>query len=198
MQVKKFVKNLLMIIYHPIVFVNLFFKGARDFYIAPRMQINDLKYFSVGKNVNVGYDSRFLLVEKYCGGTYKPEISIGSNISIGNRFSALAAAPIKIGDNCLIASDVLVTSENHGMDLEKSDSYNTLPLTAKAVEIGAGCWIGEKVSILPGVELGERCIVAANSVVTKSFPTACLIGGNPARIIKRYNFQEHKWEKTVE
>lgn len=67
------------------------------------------------------------------------------------------------------------------------------PLVASPVTIGRGCWIGEKVSIMPGVVLGNKCVVGANSVVTKSFPDYCIIGGIPARIIKKYDFIEHRW-----
>lgn len=55
----------------------------------------------------------------------------------------------------------------------------------KEVSIDDYCWIGMNVVILPGVHLGPRTIVGAGSVVTKSFPDGyCVIGGNPARIIK--------------
>ncbi len=126
---------------------------------------------------------------------YIPKTDIGSNISIGNRFSILSAASVQIADYCLIASDVLITSENHGINPEEGRSYASTPLSAKEVVIGEGCWIGEKASILPGVILGERCIVAAGSVVTKSFPPYTLIAGVPAKAIKTYNFNTHQWEK---
>lgn len=87
----------------------------------------------------------------------------------------LSGAPIKIEDNCLIASDVLITSEKHGTDLEMADSYAMTPLLCLPIEIGKGCWIGEKSTILPGVQLGERCIVAAGAVVTKSFSEKSIV-----------------------
>ena len=48
---------------------------------------------------------------------------------------------------------------------------------------------------MPGVTLGERCIVAAGAVVTKSFPSYTMIAGVPAKAIKRYNFTTHSWER---
>ena len=90
---------------------------------------------------------------------------------------------------------MLITSENHGMNPEQNLNYAKTPLEARTVSIGKGCWIGEKVSIMPGVVLGNRCIVAANAVVTKSVPDYCMVAGMPAKIIKKYNFESHSWEK---
>lgn len=191
---KRLIKALLTFLYHPVLTIRLLFKGAKQFYIAPQITINSLRHLRIGTNVSIGRNSRFLFIHEYYGGVYNPSVTIGNNVSIGNRFSALSAAAITIGDNCLIASDVLITSENHGMNPEISDSYADIPLIVADVEIGKGCWIGEKVSIMPGVTLGERCIVAANAVVTKSFPANCLIGGVPAKRLKTYSLEDHAWK----
>ena len=50
--------------------------------------------------------------------------------------------------------------------------------------------------IMPGVTLGDRCVVAAGAVVTNSFPEKCLVAGVPARLIKRYNSQTKTWENV--
>jgi acetyltransferase-like isoleucine patch superfamily enzyme len=50
--------------------------------------------------------------------------------------------------------------------------------------IGPNCWIGSKVTILDGVTIGEGCVIAAGSVVTKSFPDYSVIGGVPARVLR--------------
>ena len=88
----------------------------------------------------------------------------------------------------------MISSENHGVDPDLE--YVDQPLISKPVTIGDGCWIGEKVCILPGVTIGKKCIVGAGSVVTKSIPNFSMAVGNPAKIIKHYDFDKHKWEKT--
>lgn len=61
----------------------------------------------------------------------------------------------------------------------------------KGIEIGNDVWIGMNSIILPGVTVGNGVTIAANSVVTKSFPDYCIIGGNPAAIIKfKFNTEE--------
>lgn len=57
--------------------------------------------------------------------------------------------------------------------------------THRDTRIGRNCFIGGNALIMPGVEIGDSCIVAAGSVVTKSVPEGCIVGGNPARILRR-------------
>ena len=64
------------------------------------------------------------------------------------------------------------------------------------VFIGSNCKIYNNVVILPGTKLGNHCIVGANSVVRKAeYPDYSIIVGNPAKIVKKYNFISSKWEK---
>ena len=180
-------------LWHPIVSVYLLKIHARHFVIMPQMTINNMRKLKVGEKFYLGRNSRFLMVTAYKGTSYFPFVQIGNNVSIGNRFTALSAAPIEVEDDCLLASDILITSENHGLDPETYTSYADNPLDAAPVRIGKGCWIGEKAVILPGVTLGDKCIVAAGAVVTKSFPSYSLVGGVPAKVLKTYDFETHKW-----
>ena len=86
---------------------------------------------------------------------------------------------IRIGDYSIFSANVGIISANH--DLQDSSIHNKA-----AVSIGSYCWVGMNATILPGVELGDYTIVGAGAVVTKSFPEGyCVIGGNPARLIKK-------------
>ena len=64
------------------------------------------------------------------------------------------------------------------------------------VIIGEGCWIGQNVCILPGVCIGKKSVIGAGAVVTKSIPDYSIAVGNPARVIKKYNFKSHCWENV--
>ena len=69
-------------------------------------------------------------------------------------------------------------------------------LICSNVSIGNFCMIFPNAVILGGTEMGERCVVAANAVVRGKFPPYSLIGGIPAKILKRYNPSSQKWERT--
>ena len=71
--------------------------------------------------------------------------------------------------------------------------YYKQPLIHLPISIGRGCWIGQNVTVLPGVTLGDNVIVGAGSIVTSSFPSNVIIAGSPAKVIKRFNFEQKKW-----
>jgi acetyltransferase-like isoleucine patch superfamily enzyme len=92
---------------------------------------------------------------------------------------------IIIGDYTQISANVGLISGNHDM------LDNRKHILTKPIKIGKYCWIGMNVVILPGVELGDFTIVGAGAIVTKSFPGGyCVIGGNPAKEIKKLNKED--------
>ena len=112
----------------------------------------------------------------------------GYNIYLGTNFFAnfdcvfLDAAPIKIGDNCMVGPKTCIYAIGHPLDAQERNRHIGIP---KSVVIGNNVWIGGGVTILPGVSIGDNSVVAAASVVTKSFPDNVVIAGNPARIIRK-------------
>ena len=107
-------------------------------------------------------------------------IYVGKNATLGIRPGCYinGNGGIIMGDFARVASNCGIISSNH-------DVYNHSKHIDKPIFIGNHCWIGQNSLILAGVELGPRTIVAGGSVVTKSFPDGyCIIGGNPARLIK--------------
>jgi len=117
------------------------------------------------------------------------QVSNGSNIAFnpndlnnfqtGGTYYQNFGASIKIGPGTYIAPNVGIITANH--DPNNLDGHTP----AEAVTIGAGCWIGMNSMILPGVTLGNKTIVGAGSIVTKSFPDGnCVIAGNPARKLR--------------
>ena len=131
------------------------------------------------------------LVEK------EPRLCIGKNCFFGYRLCILVGADIIIGNDVSIASDVTITSENHGINPEDKLPYMKQHLTVKPVTIGNNCWIGEGALILPGVTIGDGCIIGGGAVVTKSVPGYSMAVGNPARIVKQYDFDKHDWIKVA-
>lgn len=114
----------------------------------------------------------------------------GCNISIGNNFFAnynltiLDEAKVSIGDNVFIGPNVNIYTACHPIE---SEPRNTRVQWAEPVTIGNNVWIGGNATILPGVTIGDNAVVGAGSVVTKNVEADTVVGGNPARLIKRIN-----------
>lgn len=143
-----------------------------------------------GKNIHIGSDvviaqkSWIAAYSSYAGIEHHPTIKIGSHNRIGSGVMITAINEIIIGDGCLLSESVFISDHAHGFD--PNLEYPALqPLYSKGgVSIGDGCFIGIRAVIMPGVRLGKRCVVGANSVVTKSFPDNSVIAGVPAVLIK--------------
>ena len=79
------------------------------------------------------------------------------------------------------------------MDPELRESYVKQPITTREVVVEEGCWIGSRVTLLPGVTIGKKSIIGTNSVVTKCIPSYSIAAGVPAKVIKRFDFSVHQW-----
>ena len=88
-----------------------------------------------------------------------------------------------IGKNVSIAQNVNIMTDSGPNASRKMQKY--FQLINGPVKIGDHSWIGANSVIMPNVVLGEFCVVAANSLVSKSFPPYSVVGGNPAKLIKR-------------
>lgn len=105
-------------------------------------------------------------------------VRIANNVIIGGQ------GGIEIGKYTMVGFQSIILSETHEYKDIKLP-YTLQGRYKKKIHIGSNVWIGTRVIILPGVNIGDNCIIGANSVVTKSFPKNCIIGGNPASILKK-------------
>jgi acetyltransferase-like isoleucine patch superfamily enzyme len=129
---------------------------------------------SIGYNVRCISSANFLL---------SGSLSIGADTWIGHEVLVIGGdAPVSIGANCDIGPRVTFVSGTHEIKPEgphvAGNGYS-LPIT-----IENGCWIGASATILGGTHIGEKSIIAAGSLVKGNFPSRCLIGGVPARVLK--------------
>lgn len=118
---------------------------------------------------------------------YEPEIIIGNHCSIGEYCHITAINRITIGDGLLTGRFVYIGDNSHG-GLTWGEA-NTPPskrhLVSKGeIRIGKNVWIGDKVSILSGVTIGDNVIIGTGSVVTKDIPSNSMAAGVPAMVIK--------------
>ena len=105
-------------------------------------------------------------------------VRIGKNVVVMNNSLFMSAGGITIEDDVLVAANSQIISNNH-------DPEEHQILTCKPVVLKRNCWIGAGATILPGVTVGENAIVGAGSVVTKDVEANTVVGGIPAKLIKR-------------
>lgn len=179
-------RNLIYTFWYSSEFKNI----GDDVLFASPLYLKGGKYISIGTNVGIDQRLRLDAFDEFLGEKFNPEIIIGNNVSIQKDCHIGAIDKITIGNNVLIASKVYISDHFHG-EITKEALF--LPpaqrkLYSKGpVIIEDNVWIGEGVVILPGVIIGENSIIGANAVVTKSIPKNCVVGGNPARIIREIN-----------
>jgi len=109
---------------------------------------------------------------------------VGNNTHIGNNSTLDVADNITIGANVSIGINSIIYTHNHKYDNPNTSAWEGGIIT-KPVIIEDGAWIGSNVIILPGVTIGENAVVAAGSVVTKNVDPRTIVGGNPAKFIKK-------------
>lgn len=107
-------------------------------------------------------------------------ISIGKNVFINSGCRFQDHGGITIGDGALIGHNVVMATLNHDIDPQKRSDMHPAPIF-----VGDNVWIGANATILAGVTIGDGAIVAAGAVVTKNVPPNVIVGGVPAKIIKR-------------
>lgn len=149
-----------------------------------------------GRGVGIGKHTYFLPLKHYAGIGYSPQITIGDNCWIGIRNSFACINSIEIGNDVLFAGYVHITDHSHGYEDIKAPVWKQKLKSKGPVIIDDQCWLGFGCEILSGVHIGKHSVVAARSVVTKDVPPYSIVAGNPAKIIKRYNFESKQWEKV--
>ncbi|MBI3955615.1 acyltransferase [Candidatus Gottesmanbacteria bacterium] len=175
-----------------------FYHFGENSIIKPFLNSSNEKYISIGNNVNIGSFCRITVSTEFggvkCKSKNRIRIKVGNNVDIGNNTFISANNNIEVGNHVIMAPYVFLTDHDHGF-LDVNKNLHEQPLTEGGyVKIGDNVFLGVKSTILKNVTIGEHSTVAANSVVTKDVPPYSIVAGNPARIIKTYNFRRKRWE----
>lgn len=171
------------------------FKNAR--LIRFPIDLRGRQYMEVGKGFTTGKGCR---LEAYPIGTSKT-LFIDENFQMNDYVHITAMESVRIGKNVLLASKIYISDCSHGSysgsdnDSSPAEIPKDRKMFSKPVVIEDNVWLGEFVSVLPGVTIGKGSIVGANSVVSKDLPANVIAVGSPAKIIKKYNLETQKWEK---
>ena len=153
--------------------------------IFPPVTLKNAKRIKLGNNIKIGAHG---VLTVWNSNNDKGWIDIGDNCNLGEFINITSSNSIKIGNNVLTGRWVTITDNNHGNTDLDSLTIPPLsrPLVSKApVVIGNSVWLGDKVVILPGVNIGDGAVVAANSVVTKDVAPYTVVAGIPAKQIKK-------------
>ncbi len=145
--------------------------------------------FSMGSRVFRQFCAHLIL--DHCGKWVNIEkgAHFGDGLSIGNGsgIGAFSKVPsdVVIGENVMIGQELLIFTQNHSMSRIDIPMREQGMTPTKPVVIGNDVWIGARVTILPGVHIGDGAVIGAGAVVTKDVPSYEIWGGNPARLLKK-------------
>lgn len=108
---------------------------------------------------------------------------LGANVFINANSTWIDTCEISVGDRTLVGPNCSFYSGTHPLDPSIRNGTRG-PESGKPIHIGADCWLGGNVTVLPGVNIGNGATVGAGSVVTKDVPPFTVVAGNPARVIR--------------
>lgn len=146
-----------------------------------RVECTSREGIRVGRNFKLGAYSRMV-----ASGTLSDlgqGITVGDNVGISEFAYIGGAGGLRIGSDVIVGQYFSTHPENHIFS-DPTCLIREQGLTRAGIQIGSDCWIGAKVTILDGVILGSGCVVAAGSLVNRSFPDCSIIGGVPARLLR--------------
>lgn len=159
------------------------FTVGTNLVLGERVKLNALGKvgLEIGDNVNIGSFSQLIVSGGL--GNLGEHIRIGSNVGIGEFSYIGGGGGVTIEDDVIIGQYFSAHPENHVYD--RTELIRLSPTTREGILIRRNCWIGSKVTILDGVTIGENCVIAAGSVITKSVESNSVVAGVPGRVLKK-------------
>lgn len=143
-------------------------------YHSVRMDTPPYRQFSLGRGSVV---ESFCCINNAVG-----DVIIGDHTRIGLHNTIIG--PVRIGNHVNLAQGITVTALNHNFS-DPGKRIDQQGVSTQPVSIGDDVWIGASAVVLPGVTIGNHCVVAAGAVVTKGVPDKSVVAGIPAKIIKK-------------
>ncbi len=140
------------------------------------------------------FTARKSLIERSCVVcTWQGDVILKEGAGIG--IGSIVIGPVTIGENSTCAQNCFIGGQSH-IFLDISKDFLRQGDEIKQVVIGKNVWIGSNAVILLGVKIGDNSVIGAGSTVVEDIPPYCVAVGNPARIVKRYNFEIKQWERV--
>lgn len=125
------------------------------------------------------------------------KIIFKGNVDIGMFSRITCLNKIQLGSNLMTGPNVFISDYNHLYeDINTPISSQGIDAGDNTITIDDDCWIGTNVVICGNVHIGKHVVIGAGSFVNKDIPSYCVAVGNPAKVVKKYNFERKKWEKV--
>lgn len=156
-------------------------------------RISNPQCISVGDRTTIGYGASIEPLLEYANVCYSPRIEIGKDVYIGPHLYMACVGRMTIGDGSVLSEYVYMNDTSHGFDPERGLIMQQELVHPGDITIGKNCFLGLRSAVMPGVTLGDHCIVGTGAVVTKSFPAYSMLAGVPAVLIKQYSPETKEW-----
>ncbi len=184
--------------FHHIIYKSKFRKI--ESIISRKVDFKNPQRISIGKNVNIqSYTWIAAMINDLpVIKAFDPWIEIQDGVTIGRFCQITISNGLVIESDVLITEGVLITDTIHGYEDVGTPILRQRMFNRGPIRIKQGAWIGNGARIVGSVTIGKNSIVGANAYVDKDVPDYCMVGGIPARILKRYDDKAGKWVKCRE
>jgi acetyltransferase-like isoleucine patch superfamily enzyme len=167
---------------------------SRKIFLGPNVQFFGLKNIEIKDNCTIGESSLFIVNNR---SNDDLQLTINENVYIGRKSFITIGKSVNISEYCILGDNCSLIGAGKLFDSPLIPYALSGINYEKSISIGVNCWFGNDVSVIGNVKIGHGSIVGANALVTKDIPPFSMVVGNPARIIKTFNFETNSWEKGV-
>lgn len=171
----------------------VFGQVGRDSLIYTPMLLANPRFVFIGERTLIRPGARIEAI--VLDESYPPKIVIGSNVNIEQSLHLICSSLIEIGNDVSIAGHCAIVDTDHPFEdvNEPTKVGQRIDWRPRPVSIGDGSFLGFGSVVLPGVKIGKKCVIGANSTVTRDVPDFCVAAGNPARVIKSFDHAKKEW-----
>ncbi len=168
---------------------------SNKIFLGPNVQIFGLDNIVIGDYCTIGENTLLTVNNR---SNKEIQLTINSNVYLGRDNFISVGKSVYISGYCIFGNKCSLICSDHIFDSPlipygiSGNSYE------KRIIIGVNCWFGHGVSVIGNVKIGHGSIIGANTLIIKNIPPFSMVVGNPAKIIKTFNFETNKWEKEFQ
>lgn len=159
-------------------------------FLGPNVQIFGIENVLIKENCTIGENTLITINHRI---KKKIQLIINDNVYLGRDFFISVGKSIYIGNYCVFGENCSLISAGKIFDNPLVPYALSGNSNDKKIEVGVNCWFGNDASVIGDVKIGHGSIIGANTVVTKDIPPFSMVVGNPAKIIKTFNFENNQW-----